>query len=158
MEHLHGAQVDDELVCAGAVLARVQHLVVVLQARRHVVGVQDGALGCLRGPHSSQHMTLHNDFLEQKGGTALLAWSSTICWAPLPQRYSATPLCAEQSCQHIAPYLCMSVYLPSCKGASMAIQHLMGSRESAPLGSIKRQCYRVTGQTSVRPSEPIMEM
>ena len=36
------AQVDDELVRAGAVLAAVQHLVVVLQPSRHVVGVQDG--------------------------------------------------------------------------------------------------------------------
>lgn len=45
---LERAQVDDELVRAGAVVARVQHLVGVLQPRRHVVGVQDGTPGSLR--------------------------------------------------------------------------------------------------------------
>ena len=42
------AQVDDELVRAGAVGAAEEHRVVVLQALGHVVGVQDGALGRLQ--------------------------------------------------------------------------------------------------------------
>mmetsp|Transcript_27393 Transcript_27393/g.68598 ORF Transcript_27393/g.68598 Transcript_27393/m.68598 type:complete len:316 (+) Transcript_27393:598-1545(+) len=52
---LEGAQVDDELVRARAVLPAEQHRVVVLEALGHVVGVEDRALGRVGEPRGSHH-------------------------------------------------------------------------------------------------------
>lgn len=65
------AEVHDELVGAGAVLALEQHLVAALQLGSHVVGIQDCTLGCLQSWAAISTVDWEGDTALEQGTSVL---------------------------------------------------------------------------------------